>query len=155
MSGRAFRYPARKGQRGTRLGESHRLVSLDRRRHLVARDARRHGPRTFRADRLSGPEPAGAGFRRQGTAGARRRRFHAGERVQECGASPPRWEVVLDGYAPAERGARLRGAVGHRCWIREAASRRARMYADSFTWPALVLAAVGADFAVVAPGLGD
>ncbi|EHR51173.1 putative transcriptional regulator [Saccharomonospora marina XMU15] len=146
-----FGYTARDGQHTTRLVEPHRLVSLDRRWYLVAWDAERHGWRTFRVDRLTRPEPTGARFRQRelpcGDAAAFVRRSVA--------SVSQRNEIVLVVRAPAER---VRAVVASWGTVteRDPESCLLRMNVDSFAWPALVLAAVGADFEVVSPPeLGD
>ncbi|NIJ12075.1 putative DNA-binding transcriptional regulator YafY [Saccharomonospora amisosensis] len=146
-----FHYTARDGQHTTRLVEPHRLVSLDRRWYLVAWDAERHGWRTFRVDRLSVPELTGARFRQRELPGGDAAAFVR----RSIASSIPRNEIVLDVRAPAER---VRAVVASWGTVaeRDAASCRLRMNVDSFAWPALVLAAVGADFEVVSPPeLGD
>ncbi|MDQ3979120.1 MAG: transcriptional regulator [Actinomycetota bacterium] len=58
-----FDYQRRDGEETRRLVEPHQLVSAGRRWYLVAWDVRRDDWRTFRVDRLSGPQLAGARFR--------------------------------------------------------------------------------------------
>ena len=56
-----FAYAAKGGaEPARRHADPHRLVSADRRWYLVAYDLDRLDWRTFRADRVSGPEPTGA-----------------------------------------------------------------------------------------------
>jgi predicted DNA-binding transcriptional regulator YafY len=141
-----FEYTARGGERTSRLVEPHRLVSLGRRWYLVAWDAERHGWRTFRVDRLADPVSTGARFRRREVPGGDAAAF-----VREQIASiPTRHEVVVDIRAAAADVARV---VSH--WGRvealDEASCRLHMSVDTFEWPTVVLAAVGADFEVVRP----
>lgn len=58
----AFGYTTRQGEETRRLAEPHRLVHTGYRWYLVARDTARDDWRTFRADRITDPEPAGARF---------------------------------------------------------------------------------------------
>ena len=60
-----FRYTAADGQQTARHVEPHRLVSLGRRWYLVGYDLDRHGWRSYRIDRLTGPEGTGARFRQR------------------------------------------------------------------------------------------
>ena len=57
-----FDYRRRDGDRSRRLVEPHQLVTAERRWYLVAFDLRRNDWRTFRVDRLSATELAGARF---------------------------------------------------------------------------------------------
>ncbi len=57
-----FEYVAREGSETRRLVEPHQLVSAGRRWYLVAYDIRRNDWRTFRVDRLSHTQLAGARF---------------------------------------------------------------------------------------------
>lgn len=57
-----FEYVAREGSETRRLVEPHQLVSAGRRWYLVAFDIRRNDWRTFRVDRLSRTQLAGARF---------------------------------------------------------------------------------------------
>jgi predicted DNA-binding transcriptional regulator YafY len=58
----AFGYTSRDGAVTRRRAEPHRLVHAGYRWYLVARDAGRDDWRTFRVDRIAGPEPTGARF---------------------------------------------------------------------------------------------
>jgi predicted DNA-binding transcriptional regulator YafY len=58
----AFAYITREGEETRRLAEPHRLVHTGYRWYLVARDTARDDWRTFRADRISDPHPAGPRF---------------------------------------------------------------------------------------------
>ncbi len=57
-----FEYQAREGAETRRLVEPHQLVTAGRRWYLIAFDLRRHDWRTFRVDRLSQVQLAGARF---------------------------------------------------------------------------------------------
>jgi predicted DNA-binding transcriptional regulator YafY len=57
-----FGYTSRNGTVTRRKAEPHRLVQAGSRWYLMARDARREDWRTFRLDRISGPQPTGARF---------------------------------------------------------------------------------------------
>jgi predicted DNA-binding transcriptional regulator YafY len=141
-----FAYTARDGERTTRLVEPHRLVSMGRRWYLVAWDMTRHDWRTFRIDRLSDPRPTGARFRQRELPGG-----DAAEFVRRQIASmPAQYEVVVHVHAPANDVAKV---ASH--WARVEAvderSCRLLMSVDGFEWPALILAAVGAEFDVTGP----
>ncbi len=58
-----FEYRSRDGEDSRRLVEPHQLVAADHLWYLVAWDVRRTDWRTFRVDRLSGPQPAGVRFK--------------------------------------------------------------------------------------------
>ncbi|HEX3490082.1 MAG TPA: YafY family protein [Streptosporangiaceae bacterium] len=58
----AFTYTTRQGEETRRLAEPHRLVHTGYRWYLVARDTARDDWRTFRADRIRDPHPAGTRF---------------------------------------------------------------------------------------------
>ncbi|MBK1783040.1 helix-turn-helix transcriptional regulator [Prauserella cavernicola] len=141
-----FGYTARDGEQSTRLVEPHRLVSLGRRWYLVAWDAEKHGWRTFRVDRLTEPRATGARFRQRELPGGDAAEFVR----QRLSVAPAQYEVVLTVHAPAEVVERVVGQ-----WatvdVRDDGSSTMTMRVDSFEWPVLVLASVGAEFDVVGP----
>jgi predicted DNA-binding transcriptional regulator YafY len=141
-----FGYTAADGQRSARHVEPLRLVSLRRRWYLVGYDLDRQAWRSYRVDRLSGPQGTGARFRPRELPAADAAAFvragidsvHAGYEV----------EVLVD--APA---AAVRERIGRWSTVEEAgaARSRVRMTADSLDWPVMALGAVGADFEVLGP----
>lgn len=141
-----FRYTSRGGEPTERLVEPHRLVTLGRRWYLVAWDLDRHDWRTFRLDRLTDPAAAGARFRPRELPGGDAAAF-----VQaSIAAVPVRYEVEVLIHAPADR---VAAEVAHWGTVEavDDGSCRLRTRADDLTWPAMMLGAVDADFAVVRP----
>ncbi|QWF85045.1 helix-turn-helix transcriptional regulator [Amycolatopsis sp. CA-230715] len=141
-----FTYTARAGERTERLVEPHRLVSLSGRWYLVGWDAERHDWRTFRVDRLAEPRATGHRFRQRelpgGDAGAFVR-----DRISSA-SQPHELTVTLRTSAdavPAEvrRWGEFTDLGDGSC--------RLVMKVDSFDWPILLLAAVGAEFEVDGP----
>ena len=141
-----FAYVRRDGERATRLVEPHRLVSLGRRWYLVGWDAERHDWRTFRVDRLADPIATGARFRP--------RELPGGDAVafvrRQIASIPARYQVVVRVHAPAAVVARVVTQWGSAEPDGDAAC-VLRMSVDELHWPALVLAAVGADFQIESP----
>ncbi|WP_329090765.1 helix-turn-helix transcriptional regulator [Streptosporangium sp. NBC_01469] len=142
-----FEYTARDGEGTVRLVEPHRLVSLGRRWYLVAWDVERHGWRTFRVDRLAGPESTGARFRQRELPGG-----DAGAFVRDSITSMPtqhRIEVIVRAaVADVER---VTSQLGGTVEAVDDRSCRLLMNADGLEWPMLILAALGAGFEVVGP----
>ena len=141
-----FAYTAAGGRRTDRHVEPHRLVGLGRRWYLVAYDLARHDWRSFRLDRLTGPQGTGARFRpREVPDGDAAEFVRAGLADQPF---PYRVEVLVD--APADV---VRERIGQ--WGRveevDAEHSRVRMTADSLDWPAMALGAVNAEFHVLEP----
>lgn len=64
-----FDYARRDGEESRRLVQPHQLVSAGRRWYLVAWDVRRGDWRTFRVDRMTEPQLAGARFERRDVPG--------------------------------------------------------------------------------------
>lgn len=141
-----FSYTAAGGDRTGRHVEPHRLVPLGRRWYLVAYDLDRHGWRTFRLDRLSGPSATGARFRPRDLPAADAAEF-VRRGLKEM-PRPYRVEVLVD--APA---AAVHERIGRWCTVEEADDGRCRvrMTADALEWPIMALGAVEADFQVVSP----
>jgi predicted DNA-binding transcriptional regulator YafY len=141
-----FDYTARDGAAGTRLVEPDRLVTIGRRWYLVAWDVDRADWRTFRVDRLS--DPRSTRYRSEP------RTVPGGDAVAFVNASlsaaPTRYEievVVRSDAATVEGVVRGWGTVE----ALDDGSCRLRMGADELRWPAMVLAAIGAEFQVVTP----
>jgi predicted DNA-binding transcriptional regulator YafY len=141
-----FGYTAADGQRTARHVEPLRLVSLRRRWYLVGYDLDRLAWRSFRVDRLSGPQGTGARFRPRELPAADAAAFvRAGIDSVQAGYEI---EVLVD--APA---AAVRERIGRWSTVEEAgaARSRVRMTTDSLDWPVMALGAVGADFDVLSP----
>jgi len=141
-----FSYTAANGQRTARHVEPHRLVSLSRRWYLVGYDLGRHDWRSYRIDRLSGPESTGARFRPRELPAADAAAFvRAG-----IGSVSAVYDVEVLINAPA---AAVRERIGRWATVENAGPGRCRirMTADSLDWPTMALGAVGADFEVVSP----
>jgi predicted DNA-binding transcriptional regulator YafY len=145
-----FGYAAASGQHsGTvtdRLVEPHRVVLLGRRWYLVGYDLGRHGWRSFRLDRVSGPEVTGARFRPRELPAADAASFvRAG-----IATASAIYDIEVEFDAPA---ALVRERVGR--WVRVSevgpGRCRGRWNADSLEWPALALGTVGVDFRVLSP----
>lgn len=141
-----FAYTAADGTRTERHVEPYRLVALGRRWYLVAFDLTRHDWRSFRIDRLTGPEDDGSRFRPRELPTVDAAEF-VRSRVENM-PRPYRIEVLVD--APAETVARALGRWGSveatdpgRC--------RVSMTADSLDWPTMVLGALDADFRILQP----
>jgi predicted DNA-binding transcriptional regulator YafY len=141
-----FSYTAANGRQTARHVEPHRLVSLSRRWYLVGYDLDRHDWRSFRIDRLTGPEGTGARFRSRELPAADAAAFvRAG-----IGSVSAVYDVEVLIDAPA---AAVRERIGRWATVQNAGPGRCRirMTADSLDWPTMALGAVGADFEVVSP----
>jgi predicted DNA-binding transcriptional regulator YafY len=148
-----FGYTRRDGEQATRLVEPHRLVSLGRRWYLVAWDVERHDWRTFRVDRLTDPATTGARFRPRELPGGG---DAAGFVRDRLAAVPTRHQVVVRVAAPADQVRRVVEPWGTVEPAEDEAACILRMSVDELEWPAMVLAAVGAEFTILAPaGLRD
>lgn len=141
-----FGYAPRSGDPAGRYVEPHRLVSLGRRWYLVAWDLDRGDWRSFRVDRLSGPELTGAHFRP--------REIPGGDPVQwlrsRMAAIPNRYDVAVRVALPAAKIEELAGQ-----WVTAEplgpAECRLRMSVDDLNWPLWVLGALAADFTIESP----
>lgn len=140
-----FTYTAREAEPTERWVEPHRLVSLGRRWYLVAYDRDRQDWRSFRVDRMADPRLFGSRFRPRDLPAADALSFvQSGIRRM-----PQKYDVRVRVDAPA---ARVQQAVGH--WGTTAPDGdgcRLTMNVDDLQWPVMVLAQVGADFAVESP----
>lgn len=126
--------------------EPHRLVPVGRRWYLVAYDLVRHDWRSFRVDRLTGPEGTGARFRPRGLPAE-----DAAEFVRGSLTEPPRSyrvEALVEASAQT-----VRDRIGRWCTVEEVDARtcRVRMTSDTLDWPTMALGVVGADFHVLEP----
>ncbi|GLW68862.1 DeoR family transcriptional regulator [Kitasatospora phosalacinea] len=141
-----FRYEAAGGAASERHAEPHGLVRLGRRWYLVAYDLTRQDWRTFRLDRLAGPEPTGARFLPRTLPAADAAEFvRAGLQGQP---RPHRVEALVEAPATA-----VREKLGAWAEVREAGPERSRvlMQADALEWPAMALGSLGVDFEIVSP----
>jgi len=141
-----FSYTPANGQQADRHVEPHRLVQLGRRWYLVGYDLERHGWRSYRLDRLTGPRATGSRFRPRELPAADAAAFvRAGLGSVRSGYDI---EVIVD--APAEV---VSERIGR--WVTvspvTAARCRVTMTADALEWPIMGLGAVGADFEVISP----
>jgi predicted DNA-binding transcriptional regulator YafY len=141
-----FDYTARDGARAIRLVEPNRLVTVGRRWYLVAWDVDREAWRTFRVDRLTDPRSTRFRFEPREVPGGDAAAFVS----QGLASVPTRYQVVVDIRTTAPNVERVMGGWGTVESI-DADSCRLRMNVDALEWPAMVLAAVGADFEVVEP----
>ncbi len=141
-----FRYTAANGQQTARHVEPHRLVSLGRRWYLVGYDLDRHDWRSYRIDRLTGPEATGARFRPRELPATDAAAFVRAGIDNVLAAYEV--EVLIDAPAPV-----VRERIGRWSTVEDAGPGRCRvrMTADSLDWPIMALGAVGADFEVVSP----
>jgi predicted DNA-binding transcriptional regulator YafY len=141
-----FGYTAADGRQSSRHVEPHRLVLLGRRWYLVGYDLTRQDWRSFRVDRLAGPDGTGAWFRPRDLPAADAAAFvRAG-----IGTVTATYEVEVVVEAPP---AVVRERIGRWCTIEDigATRCRVRMTADSLDWPVMALGAMGADFRVISP----
>jgi predicted DNA-binding transcriptional regulator YafY len=141
-----FSYTAAAGQQTGRHVEPHRLVLLGRRWYLVGYDLDRQGWRSYRLDRLTGPDGTGARFRPRELPAADAAAFvRAGVQSTRTGYDI---EVIIE--APAEL---VRERIGRWASVAEiSVSRcRVRMTADQLEWPVMGLGMIGADFQVISP----
>ncbi|TKK85976.1 YafY family transcriptional regulator [Herbidospora galbida] len=141
-----FSYTAADGRESDRLTEPHRLVCTGFRWYLVAYDLTRHDWRSFRVDRMTGPEKTGTRFRPRDLPAADAAAF-----VQEGLENQPvpyAVEALIE--APADV---VRERIGRWCTVEAVGERRCRMVMTSNTldWPTMALGVVGADFQVVHP----
>ncbi|MCP2352577.1 helix-turn-helix transcriptional regulator [Nonomuraea roseoviolacea] len=142
-----FAYRKRDGEDGTRLVEPYRLVHLARKWYLVAWDVNRDDWRTFRADRLTSPAPAGQRFRPRELPAPDIARYVA----ESVTSSLARHRAVVTLHAPFARVAeRLRPQDGVLTVVDE---RTCRLHtaADSLQWLALTLGMFDVDFEVHEP----
>jgi predicted DNA-binding transcriptional regulator YafY len=141
-----FSYAAGDGARTDRHVEPHRVVMLGRRWYLAGYDLGRHDWRSFRLDRVSGPEATGAPFRPRELPAADAAAFvRAGIATAQAAH-----DIEVEFEAPA---AAIRERIGR--WARvselDAGRCRAQWSADTLDWPAFALGTVGADFRLIGP----
>ncbi len=141
-----FTYTAREGGPTDRHVDPHRLVLLGRRWYLVAWDLERFDWRTFRLDRLEGPQGTGAHFPP--------RALPTGDAAQFVRDGidnlPTRHgiEVVIHTSAAV-----VRDRIGRWATIEEFGDDRCllRMTSESLDWPMMALGATRTDFEVLSP----
>jgi predicted DNA-binding transcriptional regulator YafY len=130
-----FSYSAAAGEQTDRLVEPHRVVMLGRRWYLAGYDLGRHAWRTFRLDRVSGPEVTGARFLPRQLPAADAAAFY---------------DIVVEFDAPA---AAMHKRLGR--WVRisavDDARCRGQWSADTLDWPAFALGTAGVGFRVIRP----
>ena len=141
-----FTYTAADGTRTDRSVEPFRLVSLGRHWYLVGYDLDRADWRSFRLDRLAGPQGAGARF-----APRRLPADDAAAFVRDRIVDLPRGiavEALVE--APADV---VRTRIGRWATVEDDGPSRCRVLvdADNLDWPATALAMTGAEFSVVSP----
>lgn len=140
-----FDYTPRDGETTRRYVEPHRLVSLGRRWYLVAWDLDRGDWRSFRVDRLTGPEPTGARFRPRDLPG--------GDPVEwlrsRIRTIPQRYDVSVALRADVDT---VRAIVGQWGVVEELPDGcRLRMNVDDLGWPVMVLGLLDVPFTVEGP----
>ena len=106
-----FDYQAREGEQTRRLVEPHQLVSAGRRWYLVAYDLRRSDWRTFRVDRLSRAQLAGARFTERRLPAKSYQEFVS----RSLASAFQQFEAVLLVECPATRTGRLCEVRRQRC----------------------------------------
>lgn len=142
-----FDYVDREGQATRRHVEPHRLVVLGRRWYLVAHDLTRHDWRTFRLDRISGPQTTGKRYPPRPIPGDDAAAF---VRRSIGSASDATYAVEATVQAPAGV---VRARFGQWFSVDELddGSCRITSSADDLRWPIMALGSLGADFTVVGP----
>ncbi|MDN5893718.1 MAG: YafY family transcriptional regulator [Nocardioides sp.] len=140
-----FGYIARGAEETRRHVEPHRLVSVGRRWYLVGYDRTRNDWRSFRVDRISGPELTGSRFRQRQLPAEDALAF-----VQAGMKSIPRkHDVRVRFRASLETVDR---AVGRWAELTEEGDEVVMaMQVDDFFWPLAILATIPAGFTVEEP----
>jgi predicted DNA-binding transcriptional regulator YafY len=141
-----FAYRSRDASESTRHVEPHSLVNLGRRWYLVAWDCDRQAWRTFRADRVERPRPAGTRFSPR-TLPAEDPAAYVAANLR---AAPMRFQARVTVHVAAaelEQRSRLWGTVEargeHSCEYRTSD--------DSLDWLAMRIGMLGVDFEVHEP----
>jgi predicted DNA-binding transcriptional regulator YafY len=140
-----FGYTARDGAPTQRRVEPHRLVSLGRRWYLVAYDRDRQDWRSFRVDRIGGPEATGQRFRPRELPAEDAPAFvRAG--IKAVGQ---RYVVRVRLTASA---ADVEAYVGRWATVEpDGAGCLMTMQTDTLDWPMVVLARLDSDFTIEGP----
>jgi predicted DNA-binding transcriptional regulator YafY len=141
-----FGYASAGGEQTERLVEPHRVVLLGRRWYLAGYDLGRHAWRSFRLDRVTGPEATGARFLPRELPAADAAAF---VRAGIATASAV-YDIDVEFDASA---ATIQARIGRWVRVTELTDGRCRgqWSADSLDWPAFALGTVGAGFRVIAP----
>ncbi|WP_285791291.1 transcriptional regulator [Micromonospora sp. NBRC 101691] len=141
-----FTYRRRTGQVTSRTTDPHRIVSVENRLYLIAWDHGRGDWRTFRVDRIDGPDCTGKSFAP--------RRLPADDPVgyvhAQIRSMPARYPVLATVQAPAER---VRNEIGHYGTVEPVDDSSCRVYlaADSLAWATFCIGALEAPFVVHGP----
>ena len=141
-----FAYTGRSGPPGRREVDPHRLVLLGRRWYLVGWDLDRVDWRTFRLDRMDGPETTGARFPARELPGGDAAQF-----VRDgIDSLPTRHRIEAVVHAPASV---VRERIGGWGAVEELDDHRCRwcITTESLDWALLALGAAEAEFEVVSP----
>jgi predicted DNA-binding transcriptional regulator YafY len=141
-----FSYTGADGRHSDRHVEPYRLVMLGHRWYLVGYDLGRQDWRSFRLDRLTGPNATGSRFRP--------RELPAQDAAAFVRAGIANVTATYDVEVIIEAPARaVRERIGRWATVEAigAARCRVRMTADSLDWPMMALGMAGADFHVVSP----
>jgi predicted DNA-binding transcriptional regulator YafY len=141
-----FGYTAAAGARSDRSVEPFRLVWLGRRWYLVGYDLDRGDWRSFRLDRLVGPQGTGARF-----APRRLPAPDAATFVRNGIVDLPKG-IAVEAVVEAPAGV-VRTRIGRWATVEDDGPARCRVLvdADNLDWPATALAMTGAEFTVVSP----
>jgi predicted DNA-binding transcriptional regulator YafY len=141
-----FAYSSASGERTDREVEPLRLVPLGRRWYLVAYDLGRHDWRSFRLDRLEGPDVTGVRFRPRELPAPDAAAF-VREGLRNLPV-PYTIEVIVQASADD-----VRRLIGSWSTVEPIDERRCRvlMTADNLAWPTLGLVMLEAEFTVVRP----
>jgi predicted DNA-binding transcriptional regulator YafY len=141
-----FAYAAAVGEQTDRQVEPHRVVLLGRRWYLAGYDLGRHAWRTFRLDRVSGPEVTGARFLPRQLPAADAAAFVR----NSIATASAVYDIVVEFDAPA---AVMHERLGR--WVLVSAVDDARCRgqwsADTLDWPAFALGTAGVGFRVIGP----
>lgn len=125
-----FDYARRDGEESRRLVQPHQLVSAGKRWYLVAWDLRRDDWRTFRVDRMTDPQLAGARFERREVPGGDAAAFvREGQRAAVATVS-----AVVEIDATAEEVGWLRGWLDAQLVSSDDERAQLSLRADSEQW---------------------
>ncbi len=144
-----FDYQRRDGEETRRLVQPHQLVSAGRRWYLVAWDCRRQDWRTFRVDRLSAPQLAGARFRARPLPAADAAQFVA----ESLSAMPMPHNATVVARGPVDRVREIVGWAGAEVEVVGDDTCRVRLRAETPQWldSTIAMLAVVADVEVCDP----
>lgn len=140
-----FGYTANNGEESRRHVEPHRLVSIGQRWYLVAWCRERHDWRSFRLDRIAGPELTGVRFRQRELPATDALEFvRAGIR-----SIPSRHEIRVRFHGPADE---VRAVAGRWGAVEvDGDDAVLTMRAPDLFWPLSILASVPLPFTVEEP----